>query len=72
MTIKISLTNFKCWDKKTVEIPDNGLTLLSGARNLDSFVKENDTFLYSYDNMLVKLRFNIIKLFKNKRNFQII
>ena len=30
MTIKISLTNFKCWNKKTVEIPDNGLTLLSG------------------------------------------
>ena len=30
MTIKISLTNFKCWDlKRTVKIPDNGLTLLS-------------------------------------------
>ena len=45
------------------------LDIKSAARNLDSFVKERDTFLYSYDNMLVKLRFNIIKLFKNKDEF---
>lgn len=78
MTIKISLTNFKCWDKKTVEIPDNGLTLLSGKSGagkttiLEAFIfalfgTGSKLPSYGKTNCKVQLTFNDFDITRTKR-----
>lgn len=78
MTIKISLTNFKCWNKKTVEIPENGLTLLSGKSGagkttiLEAFIfalfgTGSKLPSYGKTNCKVQLTFNDFDITRTKR-----
>lgn len=43
------------------------LDMKSAVRNLDLFMKENDTFVYSYDHFLPKIIYKTLKLFQGNK-----